>query len=139
MSEPTELIVVSLIFLLCVYIPSHIVRVYRLRRAVREIVQELDENEAYGPIMAVELSQLRLVFTRVGHMLFLPNALEVLTQQGIVKRTGTGKYYLEARSKLHKCTINCIKGGTSRGAVSYEDCANNCGSSTSPQDMQTRL
>lgn len=97
MSEPTALTIISFSIMLAVLIISEKVRVNRVEVAVCQIVQELNKEEAYDPFTAVELPLVKDGFSRVGYRNFRCNAVEILSQQHIVKRTGTGKLYLKFR------------------------------------------
>jgi hypothetical protein len=109
MPDPIHLIVACFIILICTYIPVHMLRVYRTRQAVREIVKELHAHEAYGPFMAVELPRLKGGVRHAERGSFRAVAIGILTRLGLVRRTGVGKFFLEGRSELHSRTIACIR------------------------------
>jgi hypothetical protein len=95
MSEPTVLTIISFSIMVAVLVISEKVRANRVEAAVCQIVQELNKEEAYNPFTAVELPLVTDGFSRVGYRSFRCNAVEILSQQHIVKRTGTGKLYLK--------------------------------------------
>jgi hypothetical protein len=100
--DPVDALVVSIIVLLCTCIPLHVLRVVRVRRAIREWVEELDAAGAYNPIRAAE------VLEPWGDR-YRSSALELLMRRGIVRRTASGRLYLEAGAGESRHTIACIR------------------------------
>ena len=70
-----------------------------LRRVCFKIIAELEEARAVSPGKAVRLQDERKNFFRVGTRNLRPKALGVLLADGLVIKTGDGKYYLD-REKL---------------------------------------
>jgi hypothetical protein len=97
MSEAAALTLVSFIILLATRIVTQKVTVFRISETICRIVHELDQNQAYDLFTAVDLPQVQNGFTRVGYRNFRSSAVEILTQQGVVKKTGSGKLYLRSR------------------------------------------
>jgi hypothetical protein len=99
MSEPSALTIASFVILIATFVITEKVKGIRVGEAVCQIVQELNEAEAYDPFTAVELPSARIDFFRVGFRNFRPSAVDILTQRHIVARTGTGKLYLKMRAQ----------------------------------------
>jgi hypothetical protein len=97
MSEPAILTIVCFVILSATLIISEKVRVSRVEEAACQIVQELRQVGAYDLFSAIELPQARGVRPRVGYRNFWPDAVPILVQQSIVRRTGAGKLYLRKR------------------------------------------
>ncbi len=110
--DPVNTLVVSMIALLSTCIPLHVLRVARVRRAIRTWVEELDAAGAYGPIQAAAIP-------KSNTLPFRSRALGLLMRRGIVRKSGTGRFYLEARAGLNRHTIACIRGSKPSDECEY--------------------
>ena len=96
MSETAQ-IIVGLILLVGVYILTQMVVGYRIKRAARGIVRDLDTRKAYAPESAIELPYARANLIRVGLRDFRPKAVNALVQGGVLGQTAAGRYFLKKR------------------------------------------
>jgi hypothetical protein len=96
MSETAQMIL-SIVALMAVYILSQLIVGYRISRAARVIIHDLDRQQAYDPITAVELPYAKRRFLRIGLRDFRPNAVEALIEVKVLSRTHAGKFYLKRR------------------------------------------
>jgi len=96
MSETAQ-IIVGIILLIGVYILTQVVVGYRIKRAARGIVRDLDLKKAYTPESAIELPYAKTNLFRIGLRDFRPKAVDALIQGGILGRTAAGKYYLKKK------------------------------------------
>lgn len=87
--DPVDALVVSIIVFLCTCIPLHVLRVVRVRQAIRAWVEDLDAAGAYGPILAAAMPE-----SNGGR--YRSSALGLLMRRGIVRGTASGRFYLEA-------------------------------------------
>jgi hypothetical protein len=70
---------------------------WRIKRAGRQIINDLERLGALGPDSAVELPYLKKQLFHIGMRDFKPTAMQSVLEQGIVGRTGAGKYYLKMK------------------------------------------
>jgi hypothetical protein len=96
MSETVQ-VIIGIILLVGVYILTQMVVGYRIKRAARGIVRDLDLKKAYSPESAIELPYAKANLFRIGLRDFRPKAVDALVQGGILSRTPTGKYFLKKR------------------------------------------
>jgi hypothetical protein len=96
MSETAQ-IIIGILLLVGVYIFTQMVVGYRIKRAARGVVRDLDLKKAYNPESAIELPYAKTSLFRIGLRDFRPKALEALIQGAIVGKTVTGTYYLKKR------------------------------------------
>lgn len=96
MSETTQ-IIIGIILLIGVYILTQVVVGYRIKRAARGIIRDLDFKKAYTPESAIELPYAKSNLFRIGLRDFRPKAVDALVQGGIAGRTAAGKYFLKKR------------------------------------------
>jgi hypothetical protein len=96
MSETAQ-IIVGIILLIGVYILTQVVVGYRIKRAARGIVRDLDVKKAFAPESAIELQYAKANLFRVGLRDFRPKAVEALVQAGVLSRTPAGKYFLNKK------------------------------------------
>jgi len=79
-----------------------------LRRVCFKIIAEMEEARAFSAGKAIKLQDERKNFFRVGTNNLRPKALGILIAEGLVIKTGDGKYYLgkdklaEMKSKVGK-------------------------------------
>jgi hypothetical protein len=96
MSETIQ-VIVGIILLVGVYILTQMVVGYRIKRAARGIVRDLDLKKAYSAESAIELPYAKANLFRIGLRDFRPKAVDALVQGGILSRTSTGKYFLKKK------------------------------------------
>jgi hypothetical protein len=96
MSETAQ-IVIGIILLVGVYILTQAVVGFRIKRAARGVVRDLDFKKAYSAESAIELPYAKSNFFRIGLRDFRPKAVSALVQGGIVAQTAAGKYFLTKR------------------------------------------
>ena len=105
-------IYVQIILLIVAFIVFVLIAMYvtglGLRRVCFKIISEMEEGRAFSSGKAIKLQDERQNFFRVGTGNLRPKALGVLIADGLVIKTGGGKYYLdkdklaEMRSKIGK-------------------------------------
>jgi len=105
-------IYVQIILLIAAFIVFVLTAMYvtglGLQRVCFKIIAELEEARAFSSGKAIKLQDERKNFFRVGTGNLRPKALGVLIADGLVIKTGGGKYYLdkdklaEMRSKIGK-------------------------------------
>ena len=98
MSETVQ-IIIGIILLVGVYILTQAVVGWRIKRAARGIVRDLDFKKAYAPDSAIELPYAKSNLFRIGLRDFRPKSVAALVQTGVVAQTATGKYFLIKRAK----------------------------------------
>lgn len=89
--------VFSILALMAVYLLTQLIIGYRVSRAARRIIRDLEQESAYDPISAVELPYARQKLLRIGLRDFRPSAVDALLHIKVVSRTQSGKYYLKRR------------------------------------------
>jgi hypothetical protein len=98
MSETFQ-IIVGIILLVGVYILTQAVVGWRIKRAAKGIVRDLDFKKAYTPESAIELPYAKSNLFRIGLRDFRPKSVAALVQAGVVAQTAAGKYFLTKRAK----------------------------------------
>lgn len=96
MSETSQ-IIVGIILLIGVYILTQMVVGYRIKRAARGIIRDLDVKKVYTPESAIDLPYAKTNLFRIGLRDFRPKAVNALVQGGILGQTAGGKYFLKKR------------------------------------------
>ena len=96
MSETVQ-IVIGILLLVGVYIFTQMVVGFRIKRAARGIVRDLDFKKACSAESAIELPYAKSNLFRIGLRDFRPKAIDALIQGEIVGRTAAGKFYLKKR------------------------------------------
>ncbi len=96
MSETVQ-IVIGILLLVGVYILTQAVVGYRIKRAARGVVRDLDFKKAYSAESAIELPYAKSNLFRIGLRDFRPKAVSALVQGGIIAQTAAGKYFLTKR------------------------------------------
>ncbi len=93
----TVQIILGLLLLVVVYVLTQMVVGWRIKRAARWVVADLDRRKAYSADTAVALPYARTQFFRIGLRDFRPKAVAALLQAGIVARTPADGYFLLKR------------------------------------------
>jgi hypothetical protein len=96
MSETVQ-IILGIILLVGVYILTQAVVGYRIKRAARGIVRDLELKRAFSPDSAIELPYAKSNIFRIGLRDFRPKAVAALLQAGVVGQAATGRYFLKKR------------------------------------------
>jgi hypothetical protein len=96
MSETAQ-IIFGILLLVGVYILTQMVVGYRIKRAARGVVRDLDFKKAYSPESAIELPYAKTNIFRIGLRDFRPRAVSALVQGGIIAQTAAGRYFLKKR------------------------------------------
>jgi len=94
MSETVQ-IIVGIILLVGVYGLTQMMVGYRIKRAARGIVRDLDFKKAHAAESAIELPYAKSNLFHIGLRDFRPKALDALIQGAIVGKTAAGRYYLK--------------------------------------------
>lgn len=93
MSETLQ-IVLGLLFVLFAFVVSRYVIAWQLKRATGLIIKDLEAGEALDPLSAIDLPYAKPDYLRIGMRDYRRKALEYMVNDGVVVKTGTGKYYL---------------------------------------------
>jgi hypothetical protein len=90
-------ITLGILLLILVFIVTRYGITWRIKRAGRRIINDLERLGAQSPESAVELPYLKQHLLRIGMRDFKPTAMQSLIEGGIVGMTGAGKYYLKMK------------------------------------------
>ena len=90
-------ITVGILFLILVFMLTRYGITWRIKRAGRRIVNDLERLGAQTPESAVELPYMKQQLIKIGMRDFKPTAMQSLVEAGIVGMTGSGKYYLKMK------------------------------------------
>jgi hypothetical protein len=90
----TAQIILAAICLVGLFILTRIVITWKFRSVSTNIIRDLKAKGATGPQSAVGLPYEKPHPIRIGMRDYPSKALEYLVQEGVVKKTGAGKYYL---------------------------------------------
>lgn len=90
-------ILVGMLFLILVFILTRYGITWRIKRAGKRIISDLERLGALDPGSAVELPYMKQQFIKIGMRDFKPTAMQSLIEGGIVGMTGQGKYYLKMK------------------------------------------
>ncbi|MBI5572074.1 MAG: hypothetical protein HY914_19175 [Desulfomonile tiedjei] len=96
MSEPVQ-IVVGLICLLGVFALTRYLVGWQVKRATGFIIRDLESQNAVDPFTAVELPYAKQSPLRIGMRNYHAKALDYMVSEGVVGKTGGGKYYLQVK------------------------------------------
>jgi hypothetical protein len=90
-------ITLGILFLILVFILTRYGITWRIKRAGRRIIEDLDRLGAQGTGSAVELPYMKKQLIKIGMRDFKPTAMQSLLEGGIVGMTASGKYYLKMK------------------------------------------
>jgi hypothetical protein len=90
-------IVLGILILIAVYILTQWGVAFRIRRACRWVVKDLEMKQAFDAESAVALPYAKKEFFRMGLKDFRPKAVESLAAAGILGFTADGRWYLLKR------------------------------------------
>ena len=99
MSEPVQ-IVIGLLFLIGVFVLTRYVVAWKMKRATETIVRDLENQAALDPFTAVALPYSEVNPLHIGMRNYHAKAVEYMVSEGVVGKTGKGKYYLRAHGAL---------------------------------------
>ncbi|MCF8146850.1 MAG: hypothetical protein K9N21_23330 [Deltaproteobacteria bacterium] len=92
-SETWE-IIIGVCVLIGVYVLTRRYHAWRMARAYKVIIKDLEQKEAVNPFSAVELPYSRQKIVRIGTRDYRPKMLQYMTGRNIVGVTADGRYYL---------------------------------------------
>ena len=90
-------ITVGILFLILVFILTRYGITWRIKRAGRRIINDLERVGALSVESAVELPYMKQQLIKIGMRDFRPTAMQSLLEGGILGMTGSGKYYLKMK------------------------------------------
>jgi hypothetical protein len=90
-------ITLGILLLILVFIFTRYGMAWRIKRAGRRIINDLERLGAQSPGSAVDLPYLKQQLLRIGMRDFKPTAMQSLIEGGIVGMTGADKYYLKMK------------------------------------------
>ena len=90
-------IIVGMLFLILVFILTRYGMTWRIKRAGRRIISDLERMGAQSPDSAVKLPYLKKQLLHIGMRDFRPTAMQSLIEGGIVGMTASGKHYLKMK------------------------------------------
>jgi hypothetical protein len=96
MSETVQ-IIIGVALLIGVYLLTQVVVGWRIRRAARAVMRDLEHKKALGPDSAIELPYAKSNFFKIGLKDFRPKAVEALRQGGMISQTAAGRFYVIKR------------------------------------------
>jgi hypothetical protein len=97
MSEPVQ-IVIGLLVLAGIFVLTRYMVTWQIRRATGRIIGDLQKQEAVDPITAVDLPYAKQNPVRIGMRNYHAKAIEFMASEGVVGKTGSGKYYLRVQA-----------------------------------------
>jgi hypothetical protein len=90
-------ITLGILFLILVFILTRYGMTWRIKRAGRRIIEDLERLGAQGHGSAVELPYMKKQLLRIGMRDFKPTAMQSLIEAGIVGMTASEKYFLKMK------------------------------------------
>ena len=91
-------IIVGLIVLVGVYFFSRKVHVWRMQRAYKTVLSDLEKKRAFNPASAVNLPYAKTGLFKIGTRDYRPKAIQYMTQTGVAAMTESGNFYLLKRN-----------------------------------------
>jgi hypothetical protein len=89
-------IIIGIIVLIVVFMGTRLLMGLKIKKACQRIINDLEVNEALGPMKAVELPYAESKAFNIGLRNYHPKALSYLIQAGVVLRSSQGRYYLKS-------------------------------------------
>ena len=89
-------IVLSIVFLIVVYILTRVLIVRKMNRIAKYIIDDLKTRGALDEQTSVALPYATRKAFNIGMRDYKPKTLESLVQNGVVGKVGDDKYYLKA-------------------------------------------
>jgi hypothetical protein len=90
-------ITLGMLFLILVFILTRYGITWRIKRAGRRIINDLERLGAQSSDSAVELPYMKKQLLRIGMRDFRPSAMQSLIEGGVVGVTANGKFYLKMK------------------------------------------
>ncbi len=90
-------IISGILLLILVFILTRYGITWRIKRAGRRIIDDLERLGAQSADSAVELPYMKKQLIKIGMRDFKPTAMQSLLEGGIVGMTASGKYYLKMK------------------------------------------
>jgi len=90
-------ITLGILFLMLVFILTRYGMAWRIKRAGRRIINDLERLGAQSPDSAAELPYMKKQLLRIGMRDFRPTAMQSLIEGGVVGVTANGKFYLKMK------------------------------------------
>ena len=90
-------ITLGILFLILVFILTRYGITWRIKRAGRRIINDLERVGALSVESAVALPYMKQHLIKIGMRDFRPTAMQSLVEGGIVGMTASGKYYLKMK------------------------------------------
>jgi hypothetical protein len=97
MSEPFQ-IVLGLLSLAGIFVLTRYLVGWQVKRATGQIIGDLQRQEAVDPITAVDLPYAKQNPLRIGMRNYYAKAMEFMVNEGVVGKTGSGKFYLRVQA-----------------------------------------
>lgn len=96
MSEPVQ-IVIGFVFLAGIFVLTRYIVAWQIKRATGSIIRDLETQEAVDQFTAIELPYAKQSPIRIGMRNYHAKAVEYMVGEGVLGKTGSGKYYLRAK------------------------------------------
>jgi hypothetical protein len=97
MSEPVQ-IILGLLFLAGIFVLTRYLVAWQIKRATGRIIEDLQKQEAVDPITAVDLPYAKQNPMRIGMRNYYVKAIEFMESDGVVGKTGSGKFFLRVQA-----------------------------------------
>lgn len=94
MSEPVQ-IILGFLALAGIFALTRYVIGWQVKRATGRILGDLQSREAVDPVTAVDLPYAKQQLLRIGMRNYYAKAIEFMLSEGVVGKTGSGKYFLK--------------------------------------------
>lgn len=88
-------IILLIVAIIIFYFLLLLIAGWGIRRYCFQIIAEMEEQRAFSAGSAVNLPDTRGNFFKMGLGNYRPKALQILLADGLVVKTGNGKYYLD--------------------------------------------
>ncbi len=87
----------GILLLILVFVLTRYGIAWRVKRAGRRIINDLERVGALSAESAVELPYMKQHLIKIGMRDFRPTAMQSLVEAGVVGMTGSGKFYLKMK------------------------------------------
>ena len=84
-------------FLVGCFILTRYLVAWQIKRATGMIIHDLESQEAFDPLTAVDLPYTKQNPLRIGMRNYPAKAIEYMIYEGVVGKTASDKYYLKVR------------------------------------------
>jgi len=93
-------IAIGFLLLMVVFVLTRYMVAWQEKRATETVLRDLEAQAALDPFTAVELPYAKLNPLRIGMRNYHVKAVEYMVSEGVVGKTGNGRYYLRAHDAL---------------------------------------